>query len=129
LEHTPTLEATMPDKTDISLDSADGVNERLDGPDEDDAEAMYDPDNIEVSRARELGLGMGAIDLARQNDVTEGASFADGDVERMSSDELTAADDISGSDANALDIDEDFDTEDNGPDAERLDDRATSRPR
>lgn len=120
----------MPDNTDISLDSADGINERLDGPDEDDAEAMYDPDNIEVSRARELGLGMGAIDLARQNDPTgDGPSFADGDVERLSRDDLSAADDISGSDANALDIDEDFDTEDSGPEAERLDDRATSRPR
>ena len=119
----------MPDKTDISLDSADGINERLDGPDEDDAEAMYDPDNIEVSRARELGLGMGAIDLARQNDLTEDTSFADGDVARMSRDELTAADDISDSDANSLDIDENFDTEDDGPEAERLDDRATSRPR
>lgn len=120
----------MPDNTDISLDSADGINERLDGPDEDDAESMYDPDDIEVSRGRELGLGMGARDLARQNDAHgDGPGFADGDVERLSSDEISAADDISDSDANALDIDEDFDTEDTGPEAERLDDRSTSKAR
>ena len=76
----------MPDNTDISLDRADGINERLDGPDEDDAEAMYDPDEIEVTRGRELGLGVGARDLARQNDLPfEGHSYADGDVERLSS--------------------------------------------
>jgi len=120
----------MPDHTDISLDSADGVDIRLDGPDEDDSEAMYDPDNIEISRGRELGLGVGARDLAGQNDPrgTGGAS-SDGGVERLSSDEISAADSIGDNDANMLDIDEEFDTEDSGPEAERLDDRATSHPR
>jgi hypothetical protein len=83
----------MPDNTDISLDSADGIHERLDGPDEDDAEAIYDPDNIEVSRARELGLGMGAIDLARQNDApSDGPGYDDGDVEQMTPAQIKAAD-------------------------------------
>ena len=120
----------MPDKTDISLDSADGLDIRRDGPDEDDAETMYDPDGIEVSRGRELGLGLGARDLALQRDPKgDGPSFVDGEVERLDGDDISAADDISGSDANALDIDEDFDTEETGPEAERLDDRATSHPR
>lgn len=120
----------MPDPTDISLDSADGMHVRLDGPDEDDRESMYDPDDIEVSRGRELGLGVGARDLARQNDPrASGRSSRDGDVERLGSDEISAADVIGDNDANMLDIDEDFDTEDSGPEAERLDDRATSHPR
>jgi hypothetical protein len=107
----------MPDNTDISLDSADGINERLDGPDEDDAEAIYDPDNIEVTRGRELGLGVGARDLARQNDVPgDGPGYADGDVERLSSDEISADADISDSDANHLEIDEEFDSEDDEAD-------------
>lgn len=116
----------MPDHTDISLDSADGQHIRLDGPDEDDAEAMYDPDEIEVSRGRELGLGVGARDLALQNDpVGAGPATIDGDVERLSRDEISAADSIGDSDASDLSIDEEFDTEDDGPEAERLDDRAT----
>jgi hypothetical protein len=95
------------------------------GPDEDDAESMYDPTEIEASRARELGLGLGERDLRRQRDVPgDGPGFADGDVERLSSDQLSADADISDSDANHLEIDEEFDSEDDSPDAERLDDRA-----
>lgn len=120
----------MPDHTDISLDSADGVDVRLDGPDEDDSEAMYDPDNIEISRGRELGLGVGARDLAGQNDPrATGRSSRDGDVERIGSDEISAADVITGTDANMLDIDEEFDSHDDDPDAVPLDHRATSHPR
>jgi hypothetical protein len=120
----------MPDNTDISLDSADGIHERLDGPDEDDAEAMYDPDGIESSRGRELGLGLGARDLESQRDPRSAGSSSGSDgVERIGSDDISAADVISDNDANMLDIDEEFDTEDSGPEAERLDDRATSHPR
>ena len=73
---------------------------------------------------------MGAIDLARQNDPQDdGPSLANGDVERMNRDDLSTAENISGSDANALGIDKDFDTQDDGPEVERLADCATSRPR
>jgi hypothetical protein len=104
----------------------------LEGPDEDDAEAGYDPDGIEAARARALGLGLGYRELQAQRDgmrPPEG-SFAgqgDGDGERLNRDDLTAADVIGASDANDLGIDEEFDTEETGPDAERLDDRATYR--
>jgi len=88
----------MPDRTQVNLDAADGIEEPLDGPDEDDAEAMYDP-----------GV------------AKEGASFG--------GDTLSADADISDNDANHLEIDEEFDSEDAGPEAERLDDRSTSRVR
>jgi hypothetical protein len=120
----------MPDRSDISLDSADGIHERLNGPDEDDAEAMYDPDDIEISRGRELGLGVGARDLEAQRDPrSAGTAAGDDGVERIGSDDISAADVLGDNDANMLDIDEEFDTEDTGPDAERRDDRNTSHPR
>lgn len=109
----------------INPNAADPEHFDPEGPDEDDVESMYDPTEIEASRARELGLGVGARDLARQRDVEgDGPGYRDGDVERLSSDDISADVDISDSDANHLEIDEEFDTEDQGPDAERLDDRA-----
>ena len=97
------------------------------GPAEDDAEAMYDPDEIEASRARELGLGVGARDLERQRDPHgSGGATYDGDVERLNRDELTATDAIGESDANDLSIDEEFDDPDQG--SERHDNRVTGGP-
>ncbi len=96
----------------INPNSADPDHFDPEGPDEDDAESMYDPTEIEASRARELGLGVGARDLARQRDAPgDGPGFADGDVERLSSDEISADADISDSDADRLEIDEEFDSE------------------
>lgn len=117
----------MPDpETDISAASRDAELPDLEGPDEDDAEASYDPDGIEVSRARELGLGVGARDLRLQRDVHGGgAASYDGGVERLNSESLSADDLLDASDASNLGIDEEFDTEDEGEDAERQDDRAT----
>lgn len=116
----------MPDpETDISAESRDYLPD-LEGPAEDDAEASYDPDGIEASRARELGLGVGERDLQRQRDVRgSGGGSIDGGVERLSPDDIAAADALSDNDANDLGIDEEFDSEDDGPEAERLDDRAT----
>jgi hypothetical protein len=118
----------MPDpETDISAESRDYIPD-LEGPADDDAEAMYDPDGIEVSRGRELGLGVGARDLELQRDAEGGgAASLEGDVERVDGDELTAADSLIGDDASDLGIDEEFDTEDAGTEAERQDDRATFR--
>jgi hypothetical protein len=96
----------------LNPNAADPDHFDPEGPDEDDAESMYDPTEIEASRARELGLGVGARDLARQRDVQgDGPGFADGDVERLSSDEISADADISDSDANHLEVDEEFDSE------------------
>jgi hypothetical protein len=116
----------MPDpETDISAESRDYLPD-LEGPADDDAEAAYDPDSIEASRARELGLGVGERDLQRQQDVHgSGGPSPEGDVERLSPDEIAAADALADNDANDLGIDEEFDSEDDGPEAERLDDRAT----
>jgi hypothetical protein len=116
----------MPDPdTDISAESRDYLPD-LKGPDDDDAEAAYDPDGIEASRARELGLGVGERELRRQRDTRgSGGPSRDGDVERLSPDEIAAADGLADNDANELSIDEEFDSEDDGPEAERLDDRAT----
>jgi len=116
----------MPDPdTDISAASRDDLPD-LEGPAEDDAEAAYDPDGIEASRARELGLGVGERDLQRQRDVRgSGGASLDGGAERMNSDDIAAADVLADNDANDLGIDEEFDSEDDGPEAERLDDRAT----
>ena len=116
----------MPDPdTDISAASRDDLPD-LEGPAEDDVEVAYDPDGIEASRARELGLGVGERDLQRQRDVRgSGGASLDGGAERMSSDDIAAADVLADNDANDLGIDEEFDSEDDGPEAERLDDRAT----
>jgi hypothetical protein len=37
----------------------------------DEPETKYDPSSVEVDRARQQGLGMGARDLARQRDPGE----------------------------------------------------------
>jgi hypothetical protein len=102
-------EFPMPDPdTDISSASSDFRHE-LEGPAEDDIEASFDPDEIEASRARELGLGVGERELNLQRDVHgSGAATRDGDVERMSRDEIRAADSIADSDASNLDIDDDL---------------------
>lgn len=118
----------MPDQTDISAQTRNDELPDLEGPADDDAEAQYDPDAIEVSRGRELGLGVGARDLQMQQDVEgSGGPSLEGDVERIDGDELTAADSLVGDDASDLGVDEEFDTEDDGEEAERLDDRATFR--
>ena len=103
----------MPDPdTDISSASADFRHD-LEGPAEDDIESSFDPDEIEASRARELGLGVGARELNLQRDVHgSGAPSADGDVERMSADEIRAADSIADNDASDLGIEEEFDNDD-----------------
>ena len=101
----------MPDPdTDISSNSADFRHD-IEGPDEDDAEASFDPDGIEASRARELGLGVGYRELQLQRDVPgSGEARAEGDVERMSSEEIAAADSIADNDADDLGIEEEFDS-------------------
>ena len=110
----------MPDPdTDISAASRGDELPDLEGPAEDDAEAAYDPDGIEASRARELGLGVGERDLQRQRDVYgDGPATREGDVERLTADEV-----LTGDDASDLGVDEAFDSEDE--DGERQDDRAT----
>ena len=44
-------------------------DEPLDNVPEDAAESTYDPSELEATRAREQGLGVGARDLARQRDA------------------------------------------------------------
>jgi hypothetical protein len=111
--------------TNVELEADTGATSE--GPDEDDPETMYDPGEIEASRARELGLGVGARDLERQRDPDGGgAPSREGGVERLNRDELTASDAIVDSDANDLSIDETFDDPDEGP--ERHDDRVTGGP-
>lgn len=63
--------------TDLVLEHEDGATRE--GPDEDDAEAAYDPTGVEASRARELGLGMGQRDLERQRDPVIFDSASDDD--------------------------------------------------
>ena len=44
---------------------------------EDDKEDVYDPSDLEATREREQGLGVGARDLARQKDAHRPAPAAD----------------------------------------------------
>jgi len=61
----------MPDNTDIDPD----------GPEIDAAEDAYDPDEVEVTRGRQQGLGVGARDLRLQQDrqVSRPDDVGDGD--------------------------------------------------
>jgi hypothetical protein len=56
-------------------------DEPLEDLSEDAPEDRYDPSEVEVTRARELGLGMGARDLARQRDPHRLPDAADEDDE------------------------------------------------
>jgi len=68
----------MPDPTDIDPD----------GPEEDAAENAYDPDEVEVTRGRQQGLGVGARDLALQQDPNgPGGGGRNDDVERIEADD------------------------------------------
>jgi hypothetical protein len=60
-------ERAMPDNTDIDPD----------GPEEDAAADVYDPDEVEVTRGRQQGLGVGARDLKLQQDRQPSVSGAD----------------------------------------------------
>jgi hypothetical protein len=44
---------------------------------EDDKKDVYDPSELEATRGREQGLGVGARDLARQRDAARPAPAAD----------------------------------------------------
>ncbi len=52
-------------------------DEPLDNVPEDAAESTYDPSDLEVTRGREQGLGVGARDLARQRDPHRRPDAAD----------------------------------------------------
>jgi hypothetical protein len=59
-------------------------DEPLDDLSEDAAEDSYEPSELEATRARELGLGMGAKDLARQRDAHRLPDAADEDDDEPS---------------------------------------------
>jgi hypothetical protein len=69
----------------LNPNAADPAHVDPEGRGADDAESVYDPTEIEASRARELGLGMGARDLARQRDV-QGDGPPTEEVERLTGD-------------------------------------------
>ena len=77
--------------TDQKLDHEDAPTRE--GPDEDDAEAAYDPSGVEASRARELGLGMGQRDLQRQAEPAVFDSGADDDELEGPRDDIEGPDD------------------------------------
>jgi len=57
-------------------------------PEDDKPEATYDPSDIEATRGRQLGLGVGARDLQRQRDVHTGDDVdSDGGAERLTPDD------------------------------------------
>jgi hypothetical protein len=59
-------------------------DEPLDDLSEDAPEDSYEPSELEATRARELGLGMGAKDLARQRDAHRLPDAADDDEDDTS---------------------------------------------
>ena len=72
----------QPDDLEITDETA------ANAPQKDAAETNSDPSDIEVSRGRELGLGVGARDLARQRDVHTGDDVEEeGGVEKITPDD------------------------------------------
>ena len=58
---------------------------------EEDREDTYDPSSVEVDRAREQGLGVGARDLQRQRDP-QGGGGEPADPQEIAAEEQDAAD-------------------------------------